>query len=196
MTVAICVICCEKVRTPLNSPCVGAKLYSSAGMASASEPISFSTWRTWPSKTLLMLGGCVSAAKSVAEAAATVARRTKRVMKIIIRIAHGQAASLGRAQQFAGAYFFRPLDFGFAVAGLEAAFGAFVADALVFSLAAAPLAPPFEDVVPFETLLVLRSSVKLSPVPVLPELGSTVTNSPVMAAGDTVMRRNPKVASL
>src|SRR5215472_10381831 len=40
---ATCFTCSAKVRTSLNSPCVGLKLHLSSGMASASEVKSFST---------------------------------------------------------------------------------------------------------------------------------------------------------
>src|ERR1700722_16092819 len=42
----MCFTCCAKVRTPLNSPLVGAKEYLSSGMASAAGKNSPSAWLT------------------------------------------------------------------------------------------------------------------------------------------------------
>jgi hypothetical protein len=47
-----------------------------------------------------------------------------------------------------------------------------------------------------ETVLACRSTVKLSPMPVSPDVGSTVTNTPATGVGETVNRKNPKVLSL
>jgi len=47
-----------------------------------------------------------------------------------------------------------------------------------------------------ETVLACRSTVKLSPTPVLPDVGSTVTNSPTTEVVEIVNRKNPKVLSL
>ncbi len=58
-----------------------------------------------------------------------------------------------------------------------------------------PPAAAFEEM-PAETVFALRSNVKLSPIPVFPEFGSTVTNSHVTTLGETVILKNPKVVSL
>src|SRR3984957_16706079 len=71
----------------------------------------------------------------------------------------------------------------------------------------APFFPPFAGLPPrrvgfflpgfeLETVLAFRSTVKLSPVPVVPLAGSTVINVPVRAAGEMVMRRKPNAVSL
>src|ERR1700730_1041379 len=56
MTVAICLACCAKVRTPLNSPIVGAKSNFPPGIASASSTISRSALRNRPSNVCPRLG--------------------------------------------------------------------------------------------------------------------------------------------
>jgi hypothetical protein len=60
-------------------------------------------------------------------------------------------------------------------------------------LAGAPDLPPDPLL---KTLLVPRSTVNLSPTPVLPDFGSTVTNTPTTDVGEMVNRKNPKVLSL
>src|ERR1019366_1945281 len=55
LTAATCLICCAKVRTPLNSPLLGAKSYLSSGMASAAGTSSLSMILTPPSSTWLMV---------------------------------------------------------------------------------------------------------------------------------------------
>src|SRR5208337_474759 len=52
----MCLTCCAKVRTPLNSPCVGAKLNLSSGMASAADTTSFSVLVRERSKTMAKVG--------------------------------------------------------------------------------------------------------------------------------------------
>ena len=47
-----------------------------------------------------------------------------------------------------------------------------------------------------ETVLARRSTEKLSPTPVAPDVVSTVTNSPTIEVGEIVNRKNPKVLSL
>src|ERR1700682_1439185 len=74
----MCLTCRANVRTPLNSPLVGAKLYLAAGMSSARGTISRSAVRNWPSSVWPMLGA------SAAEAAA--ASKTAQSELIVVRI--------------------------------------------------------------------------------------------------------------
>src|ERR1035438_1633773 len=52
----MCFTCCANVRTPLNSPWVGAKLYLSSGMASAAGTTSCSTLLSDRSSTIAKVG--------------------------------------------------------------------------------------------------------------------------------------------
>src|ERR1700677_3941030 len=54
----MCFTCSAKVRTPLNSPLVGAKEYLSSGIASAAETTSCSTTPYSMLRTEVTVGGC------------------------------------------------------------------------------------------------------------------------------------------
>src|SRR5579864_3434414 len=80
----MCLTCRAYVRTPLNSPLVGAKLYLSAGRASARGTISRSAVRNWVSRVWPIEGA--SAAK--ADAANKTIPSELIVVRIILLIYH------------------------------------------------------------------------------------------------------------
>jgi hypothetical protein len=98
--------------------------------------------------------------------------------------------------------FFPVVDLDFAFGGLALTFDVPLAggrlarlalgDAACFSAGAREVLPSR----PLETVLVCRSTAKLSPTPVLPDVVFTVTNTPAIEAGEMVNRKNPKVSSL
>ena len=99
----------------------------------------------------------------------------------------------------------RPLvlaDLDFTFGGLAPAFDALLAGRRLACLAlkdAPRFAADGREVPPdplLETVLAWRSTVKLSPTPLLPDVGSTVTNTPATEVGEMVNRKNPKVLSL
>src|SRR5438105_714757 len=86
MTYATCLACCPKVRTPLNSPAVGAKFMACSGMASTSGTISRSMPLTEPSMILATVGAGLSAAKTKGQHARAIAKlRSFRVMHLSLR---------------------------------------------------------------------------------------------------------------
>ena len=110
---------------------------------------------------------------------------------------HG-SGSLGTWRQRRLVFAAVDVDFG----DLAPAFDALLAGRLLACLAlgdAAGFPEAAPEVLPdtlLETVLACRSTVKLSPTPVLPDVGSTVTNTPATEVGETVNRKNPKVSSL
>src|SRR5262245_57641275 len=86
----MCFTCSAKVRTPLNSPFVGANEYFSSGIASAADMTCCSTRPYWMLRTEARVGGCcwpaVEPPWACAAGAGVATRRTKNMARFFIRL--------------------------------------------------------------------------------------------------------------